>query len=660
MASLLQLLLLKGVPLVPTSRLIAIDPGSHCLKLLLTERFLGRVRCVREETIDFREEVLLSPAEFNRHLQSVLREMGPYPIALSLPQHLSMSEVIDLPPTGAEDVKDLIEDETVKLSGLSESAIVYDYVPLQPFGRHHNPFWVTLAQEGDILAQINRMVLPHEELCDVTTTANALMAAYQAVRPYADRVVLVDLGANSTVVVILLEGQGVFAGSFPMGGDLFTETIAAQKGCAFEIAESSKRTDNLLEGKDELAGFKPVVDGWQDELARVLKEWMGENPEVGNSLASFDLVLGGGGARQPGLLEYLRRRGQFSFTLWPAAKGETSGPGGQFAVAYGTALQALRRNVQSASLLPDHLRENWKRQRSLQRIQSVNFLLLAAVALALAFGTWQKLALVSQKKALLAQARTALEKARMTDLFSGQLAAEYERVRPILKRQEQTWDTLRTLSLLQQVKSNRSLWFVLLADQQSYFSSPPWVAPTNAASTNQVTLTNLQSLSNLPPVKQGFIAEVCLPDGDGEALRHTLSQLVADLKQEPIFGKVDSLSVDRRRNLVDPNLLLADRNFTFQIELADKELQRAAAHHEPAGQGRLVPASAEFKTNDAAGTSRPHPDGSIVPRPGPKTKEASPEPAVPSPIGRDSKSLPRSFRQKLERQVSSAAWEDRQ
>ena len=140
------------------------------------------------------------------------------------------------------------------------------------------------------------------------------------------------------------------------------------------------------------------------------------------------------------------------------------------------------------------------------------------------------------------------------------------------------------------------------------------MAPTNAASTNQVTLTNIQSLGNLPPVKPGFIAELCLPDGDNEALRRTLSQLVADLKQEPIFGKVDSLSVDRRRNLVDPKILLADRNFALQIELADQELY-------------LPP--------------------------------LLPDPLSPLPAGRDSKSSPRSFRQKLERQVSAAEWEDR-
>jgi len=42
-------------------------------------------------------------------------------------------------------------------------------------------------------------------------------------------------------------------------------------------------------------------------------------------------------------------------------------------------------------------------------------------------------------------------------------------------------DTLQSLALLQAARSNRTLWCVLIADQQSYFSAPPTLAGTNKA-----------------------------------------------------------------------------------------------------------------------------------------------------------------------------------
>ena len=68
--------------------------------------------------------------------------------------------------------------------------------------------------------------MEQEDLCEVTTTANALIAAYRAVAPLSSRAILVHLGAQTTVVVILLAGQGVFATSFQMGGDFFTRSLA--------------------------------------------------------------------------------------------------------------------------------------------------------------------------------------------------------------------------------------------------------------------------------------------------------------------------------------------------------------------------------------------------------------------------------------------------
>ena len=100
---------------------------------------------------------------------------------------------------------------------------------------------------------------------------------------------------------------------------------------------------------------------------------------------------------------------------------------------------------------------------------------------------------------------------------------------------------------------------MLFADPTSYFTARPW-GETNPPPPSTLSATNLA----LP---HGFITELCLPE-QGEAMRRSLSQLVSDLKQSQLFQNVDSLSADRRRNLVDPAVLLPE-HFTLVLELPE-------------------------------------------------------------------------------------------
>ena len=107
----------------PVRRVLAVDSGSRRLKLLLAESDFGRLRLLKEELLDLRSEGLVSAEELQSHLQSSLAQWGQPPVALVLPQHLSISQVIDLPLAPESEVEKLIADETVKLSGVSDSRV---------------------------------------------------------------------------------------------------------------------------------------------------------------------------------------------------------------------------------------------------------------------------------------------------------------------------------------------------------------------------------------------------------------------------------------------------------------------------------------------------------------------------------------------------------
>ncbi len=580
MAAALQSSHRRDIPVLPSRRLLAIDAGSHTLKLLLVEEIFGRLRVLRRETVERRGVGNAVEEEVLRHAQATVQQLGDNPIALALPHYRALSQVMDLPSAEARDVKAAIEEETVKLSGLGESPIVHDYSPMRAFGRHENPFWVTLCQEAEVQRQIQRCGLAHLDLCEVTTSANALVAAYLWLQPQPKQVVLVDVGAVGTLVSIVLGRQPVYVTTFPLGGDSLADAYATEQKCGVEEAERRFREVDVAR-EPEPAALGAAWRKWLGELRHVLQEWTRENATLGLTPESFDCVLCGGAALQPGLEAFLNRAGSLRFSGWPETD-DSAFPGGRFAVAYGAALHALGRASQPASLLPDEVRLYWNRHHGLQVLYSLLFFLLLLLTLALGVSTWQKADLLADQEALEQLSRVALAEARTTELKSRRQIQDYEQVRPVLYRQRQTLDVLQTLALLQQTRSNQAFFYVLFADQQSYYAAKPPPATNVPAGTNAPPASNspapavvaAASLPGPPPViREGFVAELCLPE-KGDAGRKILTQIVGALDQSPLFRNVDSLADDRRRFVVDPQVLLPEGHVALELEVAENPFRR--------------------------------------------------------------------------------------
>jgi hypothetical protein len=536
-------------------------------------------------------------------LERVLMDWGSAPWALILPEHLSTSQVIDLPASPESEVDKLIAEESVKLSGVSESRIVYDFVRLDGPATQRQQFWVTLCKERDIRERIQRLGLEHEEICEVTTTANALLAAYRASASDSYRAIVVHLGAQTTVIVVLLEGQGAFATSFQMGTDFFTRALARQRQCSEEKAESLKRELDLLTAPQPGDEFVVAIDGWAAELKRQLSEWFQQNSALASQAASFDLVASGGGFNQPGLIEYLKVKADFPFQRWPeGAEMERERVRDGLEVAFGAALQALGYSEHPVSLLPEDYQEAWQKHLNRQRLEWASLALLLLCGLVLAYGTWRKLSLISNEESLQAIVKAGQETVDANELLTAELLGQYETLRPVLAAQQNTLDTLRTLSLLQQSRSNHGFWYVLLADQQSYFSQPPTLLSTNRPAKTNLLSAALDpahpglfaprpytpALTNAALAKPGFIAELCVP-GDAEASRQVLSELVNGLKQQRLFSKVDLLSDDLRRSLADPKVTIPERDFVLALDFAEADFLQPARAKKPVVQGPRAP-----------------------------------------------------------------------
>jgi hypothetical protein len=340
------------------------------------------------------------------------------------------------------------------------------------------------------------------------------------------------------------------------------------------------------------------------------------------------MVASGGAFEQSGLLDYLKAQAGLNLKPW-SAKGhsDTEAPAEGFEAAGGAALLALGCGAQPVSLLPPEYRAKWQKRLVREKIEIASLFLLILCTLLLALGSWRQLLLVTRKQAFLNKVQTSQVAVEANEALSAKLVSEYETLRPLFASQQNTLDILNTLALLQQSRSNRSFWYVLLADQQSYFNAPRLLASTNKSlavtTVTNTVLTNLASPpapllsvladppllgTNISPAKPGLIAELSVPE-DAEAARIVLSQLVRELKQQKLFSKVDLLSDDLRRSLADPKVIIPDRDYVLALDFALTDFQPTARARKvgPSANSRTPtkrgahPASPSSETSDPAG-----------------------------------------------------------
>lgn len=573
-----------GMPMLPAQRVIAIDVALPHVKLMLAQKFLNKITILRKDVIecpDYNDASEISRENLKEEIQKKISSYGHYPVAITLPQHLSLSQVIDLPPAAEADVKRMIQGEAHRIAGLSQTKIVWDYAPLRPYGKHAHSFWISLCQEQEVDRAIEKLGIEREEVREVMSIGNALICSYLRRFPETVSTVIVEIGTQSTTVAILYEGQGVYVTSFALGVELLSETISNPLVTDNSLSE---RTDiilkkNLFSGNDKSESYCAAIENWLHELLRIVGEWLSENMELRLSLQSFNFVLCGLGAAQPGLIEYLNKIApDLHFMLWQDEDEAKKYPPGFFAAAEGVAFQALGVNKQSASLLPEDLRTMWRSQKIAHILQSVCVLLIAILIILLGIGTWKVVYEIRERAMVKSQIENGLEIANRLDLIKGQALKNYERIRPILYKKQFTMDAIQTLDLITTVRSNKPMWFVVFADDQTYFSAPPLITTNEPTQTNVVGIigptlpSSDQSATNRVVVKPGFVTEVCIPE-EGEALRRSLSQLVNALKQYSRFKNVDTVPAEQRRLLADQRTILPEKHFAIFMEILTNEFQ---------------------------------------------------------------------------------------
>lgn len=570
-------ILQRTVPLV-CHRVLVIDPGRRQLKLLLAEKRFGRFRVVHRQAVEMPEEGTVGVDDIRQHMGLVLSELGPHQTAIVLPQHKTITQTIDVPHNHIHAPRDYLVNEARKLTGLSEQELALAFTRIQPYGTATHPCVMAFCKRKELDTLIeqfdpesNEYAHEDDQLIEITTTAQGLIAASRAFNPGQPNAVLVDLGAHETTVVVLLAGQGVFATSFEGGSNQFTLALLEGGVATPEEATTAQHSTDFFNGPTSVPSLITVVNKWHDELVRCLKEWLEDNSALKLGLADFPVYVAGGGAGQKGLIEHLNSLGQMRFCRWPNPfRGE---PMDSFWVACGVARVALGFEPAALSFLPGQYQERRSKRALWEIVQAVILVLFALACVVLGLGTYKNSVLLKQKRSLIAQTTEALESAQLLGELTQQLETGYSAISPILERRNMTLVALQSWMAVNQVRTNTDFWMVLFADSVSYHDGT--TAPQ--LSTNQPSPASI-SMASHSTTNAEFVAEVCIPQ-QGEPARRILSQFIASLKRLSIFSRVDALPTERKRELVDPRVMISNQVYGVTMDVAMQPLVPLNAEH---------------------------------------------------------------------------------
>lgn len=605
---------------LPARHFAVIDAGSQRTRILVASVARGRPRFVRALVLDPFEDGTVSPEELREDVRQRLREIAPEALILVAPPQQVLRHVLDTPPADSAHTRSVVEREASSIGGLSESPWAFDSARLRPFGRLAHPLGAAFLRQDHLDALLDAWTDDPHLVFDIRTAGDALATAFLA-SPAPDRnAVLVDLGARHTGITVLVDSQPVYSTSFPVGSDAFTTALSADRGCPAETAEALKRADPPAVNAKETPALHAALLAWLHDLERTLQEWRDDHPDLSAAAAGWRVILAGGGALQPGLPSALSRLGTRPFDAFPTlrfpAGNGTLPPTADFAVCWGALLLALGTHpgVAAPTFLPAPIRQHWARQRLWRGLLMLNLAFAGVLALLLFLTASRQEALLARKRAWKAEATQALGHARDIRIVSEGFNTRMEALRPVLEQQRQTVETLQVLGVLQRQRTNAQHWYVLLADALSYASGTNTFAPPAPPRPPEARLTVAPTLTptNPPPsLARAFIAEVCLIP-QGESMRQTLGELVGELKRFTLFRNVDVLPAERRRSLVDTNLIFAERHFALELNLSEAELLPPIPLP-PAAQTNREPPRTTFRS------AAPRPDTSITtnaPRPG--------------------------------------------
>ncbi len=228
-------------------------------------------------------------------------------VGISIAGHAVITKKLTIAATSPEEIEENIKWEVKHNITFDPEEVSIDYFVLPPKGETVDVLLVVAKKEK--IAEYTGVVTQaglNPVLVDIDAFAiyNAFEVNYEAF--VNDVVVIIHIGASLTTIIICVDGAPVFIRDAEIGGNLITEAIQKEFGLSFEKAEAAKRGASV-EGLSQAALqpiFETMFSDIYSEITKTIEFFSGQYPK----LEIERVYLNGGGAKLPGLAEYLENR----------------------------------------------------------------------------------------------------------------------------------------------------------------------------------------------------------------------------------------------------------------------------------------------------------------------------------------------------------------
>ncbi len=503
---------------------MVIDAGESATLIVVAERILGHIQ-IRDQVSIPAE---LGPADqlVPETLAQLRAEHDPIHVFFIIPQSETVSQRIA--PDG-ETIEAFVARESERFQELQGHLPVIDHQLLENAPKP--AYWLTYCQQQAITQRLQAVGLSYEDIDDVTSAAEGLWGMFEAARSPAGETYVIDLGRQHTSVMHVVDRLPHYATSF---------------SARLWQGDHPAEPDRLIDWYRRLQKAPGAFDGL---------------PQTSLKLSASDHVILAGDQRLfEAVAQYLKEQTSATITMSSESDaGKTSTA--EFATALGVARASLGLSKLTVSLLPQTYRQRRNQRFVWDRLRGLNSVLAAIALVLLTIGIWQKKMLVDIKQELLEDTNQAIAKMAQTEVTLGDFAEDFERVRPILRFQQETHELIETLANLQQGAADPDYWLVLLADYDTYQSTPIINTDTNAVVQAEALVATNRFVG-----RSGFVAEFSFAQ-QGEAMRSKLVDLVNQLNDSGTYARVDTLPDDLRRPLAETNVVLADGHAALSLEL---------------------------------------------------------------------------------------------
>jgi type IV pilus assembly protein PilM len=329
-------------------------------------------------------------------------------VAISVPGQSGLARFVKLPPVEEKKIADIVRFEAKQQIPFNLEEVVWDY---QKIGSGAVTDGFAMETEIGLFAMKRDMVNRYlQHFKDVGVDIHLVQMAPLALCNYVafdllvkesgaeeggekKCIVALDIGADSSNLVITDGERIIWQRPIPLGGNHFTRALTKDLKLTFAKAEHLKRNATKSPDlKKILAALRPVLNDFVGEVQRSLGYFTNTHRD-----AHIEYMVGLGNAfRLPGLQKFLAEKLQ----LEVRKLGKMERVSGDqvvaqqaytenvltFAVAYGLALQGLKRARLLTNLLPNEIRvDRLVKAKKPFAVAAAAALLLACGGLALSY-----------------------------------------------------------------------------------------------------------------------------------------------------------------------------------------------------------------------------------------------------------------------------------